>query len=233
MQQDAPPQHFDQQVAAAYDRQWAKLAPLRDAVQLLIGALLSDLRSDARILCVGAGTGNEILYLAQRFPQWHFTAVEPAAPMLEVCRRRAEEHGIVSRCKFHQGYLDSLPPTEEFDAATSLLVSQFILDRAKRVDFFGGIANRLRPGGYLASSDLASAVGSATYEDLLEMWLRMMRAADVAPDKLERLRVAYSRDVSVLPPEEVRRIIAAAGFDAPIQFFQAGLIHGCYAKRTR
>jgi tRNA (cmo5U34)-methyltransferase len=91
------------------------------------------------------GTGAEIVYLAQRFPQWRFTAVEPSAPMLEVCRLRAEEHGIASRCVFHEGYLDSLPPSEAFDAATSLLVSQFILEREARSDFFRTIAERLRP----------------------------------------------------------------------------------------
>ena len=55
---------FDQQ-AATYDQQWARLAPLRDALNLLIGAVFSDLPDNARILCVGAGTGAEILYLAQ------------------------------------------------------------------------------------------------------------------------------------------------------------------------
>jgi len=44
-----------------------------------------------------AGTGSELIYLAQNFPQWQFT-VEPAAPMLDVCRQRTEECGIASRC---------------------------------------------------------------------------------------------------------------------------------------
>src|SRR3712207_7126151 len=52
-----------------------------------------------------------------------------------------------SRCAFHAGYLDSLPPAEAFDVATALLVSQFILDRAARSGLFRGIGERLRPGG--------------------------------------------------------------------------------------
>lgn len=223
--------YFGQQSASAYDQQWAKLAPLRDGLHLLIGALLSDLPTDARLLCVGAGTGAEIIYLAQRFQQWRFTAVEPSAPMLEVCRSRAEEHGIASRCVFHEGYLDSLPPLEAFDAATSLLVSQFILEREARSDFFRAIAERLRPDGILASADLASDVNSATYQSLLEVWLRMMKAADVAPEMIERLRVAYGRDVPLLPPEDISAIIVSSGFEAPILFFQGGLIHAWYSKR--
>ena len=95
------------------------------------------------MLCVGAGTGAELSYLAERFPGWRFTAVEPSAPMLEVCRRRAEAQGIEGRCIFHEGYLESLPPSEPFDAATSLLVSQFILDPEERSGFFRAIAGRL------------------------------------------------------------------------------------------
>ena len=228
---EAPKKHFDEQSASTYDRQWAKLAPLRDALHLLVGALLCELPADARILCVGAGTGSEILYLAQRFPQWSFTAVEPSAPMLQVCRRRAEECGIASRCVFHEGFLDSLPAADAFDAATSLLVSQFILAREARSDFFRQIAKRLRPGGYLASSDLASDINSATYRSLLEVWVQLMKGADVAPQMLERLRAAYGRDVAVLPAEDVSAIIASGGFEVPVQFFQSGLIHAWYARR--
>jgi hypothetical protein len=54
--------------------------------------------------------------------------------MLEVCRRKAAEAGIAERCEFHAAYLHELPPpTEPYDTATSILVSHFITDRARRV----------------------------------------------------------------------------------------------------
>jgi tRNA (cmo5U34)-methyltransferase len=223
---------FDQKCASGYDQQWSKMAPLRDALHLLIGAVLSELGADARILCVGAGTGPEVLDLAERFPGWRFVAVEPSAPMLDVCRRKAEERGIADRCEFHEGYLESLPPGEAFDAATSLLVSQFILDREERSGFFRGIADRLRPGGFLINADLSSEADRAAYESLRDVWFRVMQAGQVAPEALERMRAAYDRDVAVLPPAEVRTILAAGGFPAPVQFLQTGLIRAWYARRA-
>lgn len=118
---------FDQKYAASYDKRTGFLAPMHDALHALIRAILAELPIEARVLCVGAGTGSELIDLAAAFPQWQFTAVEPAAAMLNICRHRVEERGFTSRCTFHEGYLDSLPASDSFDAATCLLVSQFFM----------------------------------------------------------------------------------------------------------
>ncbi len=221
---------FDKQ-APSYDQQWARLAALPECLHLLLGAVFGTLPATARVLCVGAGTGAEIERMAERFPGWQFTAVEPASAMLDACRQRAEERGFAPRCRFHEGYLDSLPSTEPFDAATSFLVLQFILDAQERAGFFRQIAQRLRPGGLLASSDLASDLSLPAQQSLLEVWFRTLSTADLTPEALQRMREAYERDVAVLPPARVEAIIEAGGFEAPVQFFQGGLIHAWFAKR--
>lgn len=222
---------FDQQ-ASGYDKQWEKTAPIRDGLHFLLDSVFADLPADARILCVGAGTGVEVAHLARKFPQWRFTVVDPSGAMLNVCRRRAEAEGFASRCHLHEGYLDSLPLDDAHDAATCFLVSQFILDQNARSEFFRAIANRLRPGGILASSDLASDVASPEYDALLHAWMHMMSAADISPEGRERMRAAYAKDVAVLPPQVIASIIEAGGFGAPVQFFQAGLIHAWFSRRT-
>jgi tRNA (cmo5U34)-methyltransferase len=223
---------FDQQ-APGYDKQWAKMAPIRNLLHFLVESVFAELSGDARILCVGVGTGHELSHLAHKFPTWKFTAVEPSGVMLDICRKRAEQEGFASRCYFHEGYLDSLALEEQHDAATCFLVSQFILEQKARSVFFGAIAGRLRAGGILASADLASDVNSASFEALLEVWLRMMAAADVSQEGLERMRTAYRKDVAILPTGDVAAIIEAGGFEASVLFFQAGLIHGWYAKRSK
>lgn len=223
---------FDQQ-AAHYDDQWRRMAPVNEALHLLTGAVLAGLPARAEILCVGAGTGAEILALARQFPTWRFTAVEPSTAMLEVFRRRAEEQGILSRCECHAGYLDSLPAGRSFDAATAFLVSQFILDRAERTAFFQSMADRLQPGGLLVSSDLAGSLDTAEGQSLLETWFEFMKshATLPGPEGLARMREAYRRDVGVLSPGEVREILTGAGLERPVPFFQAGLIHAWYSRK--
>lgn len=231
MHQDEIKALFDQQ-AASYDTQWAKTVSIRDCLHFLLESLFAELPSAANILCVGVGTGAELEHLARKNPGWRFTAVEPSEPMLDICRQRAEAGGFSSRCVFHADYLETLPASELHDAATCFLVSQFILEQSERAKFFAEIARRLKPGGLLASSDLASDIGSPEYDVLLRAWVSMMSSADVSPEAVERIRNAYTQDVGVLPVTDIESVIKSGGFELPVQFFQAGLIHAWLSKRV-
>jgi len=224
---------FGAEQAAAYDARFAKLEPMRDAMHLLTGGILASLPSDARILCVGAGTGAELLALAAKFPGWHFTAVEPSGPMLDLCRKKAADAGVIERCEFHEGFLESLPMGEPFHAATSFLVSQFVLDVDQRRDFFRQIAERLVPGGYLVSSDLSADLTTEEYRQLFEVWANLFEYAGFMPAQIEGIRGAYGRDVVVSPPEHIASLIASAGFDTPVAFYQSVLIRGWFARRLK
>lgn len=222
---------FDQQ-APGYDKTQERMAPVLNALYFLLDPIFSRLPEDARVLCVGAGTGAEISYLAQKHPKWCFTAVEPSGAMLDVCRQRAEREGFAARCDFHEGYLDSLPKQVAYDAATCFLVSQFILEQEARTKFFGAIANRLKPGAILVSSDLASGGSPDSYEPLLVAWMRMMATAEVSPEAVERMRAAYNKDVAILSAGEVASTIESGGFKSAMQFFQAGLLHAWRSERA-
>ena len=60
----ASPTFFNREIAEAYDRRNSALAPISDALHFLMRLVLADLPIDARVLCVGMGTGAEILSLA-------------------------------------------------------------------------------------------------------------------------------------------------------------------------
>ncbi|HWA28254.1 MAG TPA: class I SAM-dependent methyltransferase [Lacunisphaera sp.] len=231
MSSTANPNHFDAKNAASYDTRWAPLAPLRDSLHLQIGLILRPLPAEARILCVGVGTGAEIIALARRFPDWRFLASDPSAPMLDICRQRLAAEGIADRCEFHQAYVQELPTGAAFDAATALLVSHFITQREPRIEFFRGIAARLRPQGLLISADLSrSATGQ--HERLLLVWQEMMRHAGASEEQVAAMLESYGRSVSILTTAEIEDLLTAAGFGPPVQFAQSLLIHAWFAQRT-
>ncbi len=221
---------FDQQ-AAGYDAQWARMAPIRDSLLFLLETVFADLPEDARLLCVGAGTGAELAHFARRFPRWRFLALDPSPQMIAACRTRAERDDFANRCEFHAGLLETLPENAAFDGATCLLVSQFLLDPTARTAFFARIAQRLRPGGTLAWADLAWDTAAPDYPAMLRLWMRTLSGAGLDDAAIERMRAAYARDVAILPPERVAQLVGEAGFVAPLRFHQAGMIHGWYARR--
>jgi tRNA (cmo5U34)-methyltransferase len=222
---------FGRDQAAGYDERWAKLAPINDALHLFMRAVLQGLPADARILCVGVGTGAELFALAKIFPGWRFTAVDPAEAMLDICRQKARDAGISDRCTFHAGYLDSLPRGEAFDAATAILVSQFLVDHVQRRDFFRQIAQRVRPAGLLVNADLASSVQASDYDSLVSVWARTQGVT--APEAVKAMCAAWGKHVAVLPPKEVEAIMIDGGFEQPILFYQALFIHAWYARAPR
>ena len=92
------------------------------------------------------------------------------------------------------------------------------------------IAERLRPGGLLASADLAA--GPDDFEPLLRTWLAARAGAGVPAERVEQAREAYARDIAVLAPAAVASVIADGGFEPPVQLFQAGLLHAWLSKRA-
>ena len=137
---------FNQEMADAYDRRNSALKPISDGLHFLMRLVLNDLPADARLLCVGVGTGAEILSLASACPGWTFVGVDPSAEMLAVGRHRLEQAGVLDRCELIQGYVDDVQDAG-FDAALSLLVAHFV-KREDRPGFYAAVHDRLKPGGH-------------------------------------------------------------------------------------
>jgi tRNA (cmo5U34)-methyltransferase len=208
-------QPFEGEHAKAYDQRNDKLAPFRESILLLTQIACAHVPQDARILCVGVGTGEEVVYLARRNPGWRFMLVEPSRDMLDICRQKMEAQGLSERCDFHEGYLESLAEMPPFDAATCLLVAHFVLDRAERVRLYRQIADRLKPGGVLISADLSADKGSPSYRHMLTLWQRVWQHAGYPGDDeqaLDRMMEQFERKVGLLPPAEVGELLAEAGF---------------------
>ena len=69
------------------------------------------------------------------------------------------------------------------------------------------------------------------FTGLLEVWLRTMAAAELSAERVQQMRTAYERDLAILPIRSVEAVIESGGFESPVQFYQAGLIHAWYCRR--
>jgi tRNA (cmo5U34)-methyltransferase len=223
---------FDMERAILYDQRNSKLSALSASLHLQMRTILSGLPSNANILCVGAGTGTELLYLAKVFPSWQFTALDPAEAMLNLCRQKAVEAGIDHRCTFHCGYIDSLPVTKPFDAATSILVSHFLTDKTERIHFFSEIASRLCSGGILINADLSSDTSAPSYTTLMAQWLQLLKWADWPANDVDKMPEVYKQHVAMLPPNEVESLLEQAGFNDPVLFSQSLFIHSWFSHKS-
>ena len=204
---------------------------MKDALHLCMRLVLLGLPAESRILCVGVGEGAELLYLADAFPGWRFTALEPSARMLEICRARAEAQEISSRCTFHEGYIDSLPGDDGYDAATCILVSHYLGDRAARIGLFRAIHDRLRPGGILVNADLAADATSRTFPAMLEGWKSMLSFSGMSAEQVDAQVERFSRGMSAMSVPEIEEVLTSSGFLDPTLFCQTLLIHAWYSKR--
>ena len=228
----APPTDlFDERMASRYDERNDRLAPIADCLHFLTRLVLEDRPERSRVLSVGVGTGADILALAEAFPGWSFVAVEPSRPMLDVCRERMRDAGLLERCEFVHGLVDDLPPGPAFDVATALFVAHFV-GREDRRGFYGGIVDRLRDGGCLVDAEISFDLDSEASPDMIGNWRAVQRLMGGTEESLRELPRQLRDVLTVLPPDEVEETLVRSGTRTPVRFFQAFMIAGWYAFKA-
>lgn len=221
---------FDSQRAEAYDAQFTRSAAIRENLHLLTRILLGRLPKEARLLCVGAGTGPEVIALGSAFPDWQFTVVDPSSAMLRVCKRKTDEAGLTGRCTFHEGYIDSLRYAPLHDAATSFLVAHFIPDAAQRHAYYSEIRSRLKPGGVLLDVSISAGPDSPRFEEEMEGWMSFYEFNGAPEESRKSFRDVFGKLIAAHGPGKVEALLESAGFSPPVPFFQSLLIRGWMAR---
>jgi tRNA (cmo5U34)-methyltransferase len=225
-----PPDFFSGEAALTYDDRNKKLSYISDCLHFLLGLILKDLPQNSRILCVGVGTGAEILSLARIFPQWEFLALDPSQAMLDVCQERLRSAGMENRCEFVHGYVHDLPDQESFDAVLSILVAHFV-ERDQRLNFFQNMADRLRLGGYLINSEISFDLDSKEFPSMLGNWKEIQKLMGATEESLAKLPTILRNVLTIVPPAETENFLRMSGISCPIRFFQALMICGWYGRK--
>lgn len=225
-----PVDYFTPEAARHYDERNRRLAPIVECMHFLTTLVLKDLPARARVLCVGAGTGAEILALARVFPEWRFTALEPSRGMLDVGRERLTEAGVAGRCEFVHGYTQDLPWQPDYDVVLSFLVGHFV-KREEKPDFYRQMTDRLKPGGYLVNAEISFDLDSAEFPSMLKNWESVQALMGATPESLATLPQQLRDMLSVLPPAETENLLRGSGLATPVRFFQALMVSGWYGRK--
>ncbi len=222
--------HFTKEASVVYDEKNRQLAPIADNMHFLIRLLLRDLPARSRVLCVGVGTGAEILSLSKAFPKWTFVGVDPSASMLEVCRERLATDGVLDRCELIHGYVEAAPVGENFDAALSILVGHFV-QRDERLSFYKAMSDRLHSGGYLINTEISFDLDSKEFPTMVKAWEAVQALMGATPESLAKLPTVLKEMLPIISPAETESLLRQSGIDLPLRFFQAFMICGWCGKK--
>ena len=224
-----PADFFDERAAAAYDQRNSALKPISDCLHFLMRMVLADMPEEARVLCIGVGTGAEILVLAEARPGWTFVGVDPAPEMLEVAKTRLGDAGLLGRCRLVPGYVDGVRENG-FDAAMALLVAHFI-QLTDRPAFYEAVLARLKPGGRFVSAEISCDLDSPEFPAMLKDWEQVQALMGATEASLAALPDMLRSVLGVVTPAQTETLCREAGFTSPITFFQASMIRGWHARK--
>lgn len=215
-----------------YERQIRQSLPGYEALHAMTNAFLAnELASDAHLLIAGVGTGMELVTLGKLHPGWRFTAFDLSPEMLAVCRGNVAACGVTNRVTLVEGTVDKLPEHARFDAATSLLVSHFILSEAGRQHYFSTIAQKLKPHALLIAADLFGEKSQPYFALFTQAWRTFNIVNGRDPVEFDEGLNLSDRVVSYLPEEIYCGMLAKADFVEVQQFYRALHFGGWVGRR--
>jgi tRNA (cmo5U34)-methyltransferase len=226
----SPADHFNAQAARLYDERNSKISPIAECLHFLIQLALRDLPTQSRALCVGVGTGAEILKLAKAFPEWTFLGLDPSTAMLDVCREKLTAAGVLDRCELMHGYVQDAPEGEAFDVALSVFVAHFVT-RDERQDFFRNMTSRLKSGGQLVNAEISFDLNAPECAAMLKHWEGMQGLMGATPESIANLPRLLRELLAILPPQETEALLRHSGISAPLRIFQAFMICAWQGKK--
>jgi tRNA (cmo5U34)-methyltransferase len=219
--------NYDEVWAASYQRLANASIAGREGLYRLCKAYLMNLPSNARVLVIGCGTGDDLITLAKSLPQASFVAIDPAEPMLALCAKRVADEGLSARIVLHNLALDDFTSPLAFDAATSILVSQHLKPDVIAQTFFQQIAALLKPGGLLYSADLHFGAGQDR-DSVLELWRNNVITAGIEPEIAAGMLLKIKTEFCPRDEAIITGFLQNAGFINILMPFRS-LMYGVWA----
>ena len=223
---------FTAKAAATYDDRIVTTVPGRSLLHALLGPMIESMLppgtpAELSVLAAGAGTGTELVAMAEHHPGWRFTAVDPSDGMLAVARERAEARGFADRLRCHAVPMGDYVAAAPHDAAISVLVAQFLADNGDKQRYFEALHNALKPGAPLVLADWSGAEGTR----LPAAYAAWLRAAGKGETEAQSIVRHVDASFHAVGEARLAALLDAAGFAPPVRFFQALDVHGVLTQR--
>ncbi|MCF6434504.1 class I SAM-dependent methyltransferase [Pseudoalteromonas sp. MMG022] len=207
---------FQADEAQSYEQRITRLIPGYDLLHELTAAQLKTLLPDeATILVIGAGTGKDILALAQLNPHWRFIAQDISEDMLAIADQNFTNLGLSSRVTIVCGELE--PNLGHIDAALCLLVMHFLPDNGDKQALLKTIRAQLPNRAPLFLADLMASETEFERESQL-VACRELGLTEVGE---QRMRHNLQHEFFALDRMRLAELLEHTGFGVPHYYFKA------------
>ncbi|MEO9346721.1 class I SAM-dependent methyltransferase [Acinetobacter radioresistens] len=215
-------------VVNTYNEHIRKLIPGYELVHQQIQALLKAYiaGNQVHLLIIGCGTGYELGYLLQQFPEWKFTAIDISDTMLDKAKQYVQQFDGNNRVNFILGDMSQLDTDQNFDAALSILVTHFI-SYTEKSKFLKQIYETLKPGGMFITFDLVKIVSLQEKLSLKYICENNGLSEKQTETMLQRLE----GDFFALSEQETFQLLKQTGFSQVKRFTQLLCYEGFIAQR--
>ncbi len=225
--------HFDEKLAGVYDSKIRRRVPGYELMHdLSINLLLHYLPSPANILVSGAGTGQEVISYSIANPTWQITGVDPTEEMLSKAIDQVNEQGLSDRIYLQLGQVKDLPLEPCFEAATSILVMQFIPDDGSKKEYLTEIISRLKSEGKFIIIDLVGDKTTHEFGMFLSTWKARQFLMGEDKEDVKKDFEHIRQDLQFITENRMNDLLQEVGFKEIHKFFQSYLFSGWIAERT-
>lgn len=215
-------------VVAGYDMHIRQLIPGYELIHLQIQAILkSRIQHDSKILIVGCGTGYELSYLLNLFPNASFVALDPSLEMLQKAKLNIVQPEQLNRIEFlHQTTQALTAYPHCFDVALTILVSHFVAFEEKE-NFFKDIFKSLKNKGLCLNFDLMKMAQEHYKHALKHATISLGLSENQSTAMLERL----DQDFYLISIKELHDLYIQTGFKSVESFTQILSFYGFIAQK--
>jgi len=223
-------EHFGDKHSTIYDEKIRKVIRGYEEMHDLSYYLLKDnLGPKASILVSGIGTGHEAITYATKQDEWHITGVDPTPEMIQSTKKRIKQLNLENRIETIEGTVEKIKKTN-FDAATSILVMQFLKDNGDKEQYLKNISKKLKSGAKIIIIDLEGNKNSREFKMLLSAWKCHQFSSREDKEQIIKDFNHVESDLQFVPEDRIKELLKLAGFKNICKFYKSYLFGGYIAE---